>query len=102
MDGKEAPGAGLLSAAFNSANAPPLLQVRAMAQNRHPANVREMTARTPAMCGFLLVQSQSLLSLRPESSESFRKDISILRKERRGRILEGTIFGNSLEARETS
>lgn len=43
--------------------------------------------------GFLLVQSQGLFSLRPES----------LRKERRERNhKEGTIFGDSLGARETS
>lgn len=57
-----------------------LLKVRATVQNTYPANVREMKARIPVMYAFLLVQSQRLLSLRPES---FRKDIKILRKEKK-------------------
>lgn len=68
---------------------PKFLKIRAMAQNRHPANVRETKVKTLVIHGFLLVQSQSFLSLRPES---FGKDIRILKKERRGRNHEGGII----------
>lgn len=53
-----------------------LLKVRATVQNTYPANVREMKARIPVM----YAGSQKFLSLRPES---FRKDIKILRKEKK-------------------
>lgn len=90
MDANEDPEAWLISPALTLQMPPKLLKFRATAQNRQPENVREMKANMPEMHGFILIQSHSLLSLRPES---FRKDIRILSKGRRGRNhKEGTIF----------
>ena len=63
-------------------------------RNRHPANACFPDQDTSNAC-FVLVQSQSLLHLRPES---LQKNIRILRKERKGtNHKEGTIFEDSLK-----